>query len=410
MAKKWLKTQYPGVRYREHPDRKFNGKPDRYFTIRYKINGKTKEEGIGWASENWNAKKVSILRNDLISEHVAGKGPATLAEKRKIAQEKAEAERIKKEQAEKEALTFGQFFNDSYFPQAKANKSRKSYDREEALFRLWIAPVIGDLPFPGISALHLEKIKENMAESDLSARSIRYALAVIRQVFNFARYVRVYEGDSPVQHVKMPQTDNKRLRFLSHGEAERLLQELRRRSQQLYEISLVSLRTGARADEIFSLKWDDVNFDKGTLTLWDTKNSKTRMGFMTQDVKEMLQLKKRGLSDELVFPGRGGFKIIQVSTSFDRAVNAVGLNHGVTDKRMKVVFHTLRHTYASWLVEREESLYTVKELMGHSTLAMTERYSHIGNNTLKNAVSKLDEVKLSSIPHKSEENEEETTV
>jgi len=134
------------------------------------------------------------------------------------------------------------------------------------------------------------------------------------------------------------------------------------------------------------------------------------MGFMTQDVKEMLNIKKRGLPDELVFPGRGGLKIIQVSDSFERAVRAVGLNHGVTDKRMKVVFHTLRHTYASWLVERGESLYTVKELMGHSTLAMTERYSHIGNNTLKNAVSKLDEVKLSSIPHKSEEDEEETPV
>jgi integrase len=134
------------------------------------------------------------------------------------------------------------------------------------------------------------------------------------------------------------------------------------------------------------------------------------MGFITQDVIEMLNLKKRGLPDELVFPGRGGVKIIQISDAFDRAVDVVGLNLGVTDKRMKVVFHTLRHTYASWLVERGESLYTVKELMGHSTLAMTERYSHIGNNTLKNAVSKLDEVELSSIPHKSEENEEEAPV
>jgi len=50
------------------------------------------------------------------------------------------------------------------------------------------------------------------------------------------------------------------------------------------------------------------------------------------------------------------------------------------------VFHTLRHTYASWLVESGVDLYTVKKLMGHSTIAMTERYSHLGNNTLQNAV------------------------
>jgi site-specific recombinase XerD len=67
------------------------------------------------------------------------------------------------------------------------------------------------------------------------------------------------------------------------------------------------------------------------------------------------------------------------------------LSKGIEDKRQKVVFHTLRHTYASWLVERGADLYTVKELMGHKTLAMTERYSHLGENTLKQAVSRLDE-------------------
>ena len=54
-----------------------------------------------------------------------------------------------------------------------------------------------------------------------------------------------------------------------------------------------------------------------------------------------------------------------------------------------VTFHTLRHTYASWLVEAGVDLYTVKELMGHSTLSMTERYAHVGNGMLQNAVKKL---------------------
>jgi site-specific recombinase XerD len=66
------------------------------------------------------------------------------------------------------------------------------------------------------------------------------------------------------------------------------------------------------------------------------------------------------------------------------------LNKGIEDKRQRVVFHTLRHTYASWLVENGVDLYTVKELMGHKNLAMTERYSHLGQNTLKAAVQKLE--------------------
>jgi integrase len=189
-------------------------------------------------------------------------------------------------------------------------------------------------------------------------------LAVIRQIFNHARYVRFYTGASPIENVKFPQADNRRLRFLNQKEAKKLLPELKRRSQQLYEIALLSLKTGARADEIFSLKWSDVDFDNGTLTLWDTKNTKTRMAFMPEDVRNFLSEKLKGNQNDFVFPRRGGGKIVKISKSFDRPVQALGFNSQVTDRRMKVVFHTLRHTYASWLVEQGTDLYTVKGLMG----------------------------------------------
>jgi site-specific recombinase XerD len=111
---------------------------------------------------------------------------------------------------------------------------------------------------------------------------------------------------------------------------------------------------------------------------------------MTEAVKEILCEKTRGENDDLVFSGRGDGRITSVSQTFDRVVKGLGLNKGVTDPRQKVVFHTLRHTYASWLVESGVDLYTVKELMGHSTIALTERYSHLGNNTLQNAVKVLE--------------------
>ena len=64
-------------------------------------------------------------------------------------------------------------------------------------------------------------------------------------------------------------------------------------------------------------------------------------------------------------------------------------NQGVNDKKQHVDFHTLRHTFASWLVEGDTNIYLVKELLGHSDLKLTERYSHIGENQLKQAVMKL---------------------
>ena len=80
-----------------------------------------------------------------------------------------------------------------------------------------------------------------------------------------------------------------------------------------------------------------------------------------------------------------------MSLTFERAVKACQLNKGYNDRRQKVVFHSLRHTFASRLVQKGVSLYEVKELLGHSDIKMTMRYAHLANETLRQAISKLDE-------------------
>jgi integrase family protein len=70
-------------------------------------------------------------------------------------------------------------------------------------------------------------------------------------------------------------------------------------------------------------------------------------------------------------------------------VEKLGLNAGVNDPRQKVVFHTLRHTFASWLVQKGVPLHTVAELMGHRSIAMTQRYAHLSPESLRNAVNLL---------------------
>jgi site-specific recombinase XerD len=68
----------------------------------------------------------------------------------------------------------------------------------------------------------------------------------------------------------------------------------------------------------------------------------------------------------------------------------LGFNAGVTDRRQRVVFHTLRHTFASWLVQNGTDLYTVSKLLGHSDISMTQRYSHLSDDTLQRAVKNLE--------------------
>ena len=161
MANQWHSTQYTGVRYREHPNRKYQGKPDRYFSIRYKIMGVHKEEALGWASEGWNAQKASLERSELRKAQTLGKGAQTLSEKRRLEEERKQSELEEKKKLAKEHLTFGQYFDETYFPNAKSNKAKDSWRREKNLYKLWINPVIGLMPFKDIRPLNLERIKKN---------------------------------------------------------------------------------------------------------------------------------------------------------------------------------------------------------------------------------------------------------
>jgi integrase len=245
----------------------------------------------------------------------------------------------------------------------------------------------------------MERIKKNMLDAGKAARSIQYALAVIRQVFNHAIKNEMFAGGNPATKVGSPRVDNKRERFLTQREAAKLLDNLRMKSQQVHDIALISLQCGLRASEIFKLSWGDIDFKNGIITV-KGKGGKTRPAFMTEKVKTLLVNSPKGQPNDLVFKDRNGKQINRISNVYYNTIKELGFNDGIEDRQLKVCFHTLRHTFASWMVQNGESLYTVKELMGHSTLAMTERYSHLAKDNLKSAVERFE----ASLKSKSKDN------
>jgi len=379
----WKKTRFTGVRYREHSERKHGIKFDRYFAIRYQRDGKRSEEGLGWASDGWTLEKAALTLAGLKEAYKTGKGETRLSEKR-------HKSKIQKENAKRDSITFETVFIDKYFPIAKADKVPQSSGREKGLFKNWISPEIGALPLREIAPIHLEKIKKNMRDAGKADRSIQYALAVIRQVFNFSRRHGYFIGDNPVSKVKMPKVNNRRVRFLTLDEAENLMDELKKENQEMWEMALISLHCGLRASEIFRLTWIDVDTEQGIITVKNSQKAPVRHAFMTQPIKDMLLNKKTGKASDLFFPSPDGGERGQVPETLIRIVDKIGLNEGVTDRRNKVVFHTLRHTYASWLVQNGEDLYVVKDRLGHSTMAMTERYSHLAPDNARRTVKTLE--------------------
>jgi integrase len=374
------KTRFPGVRYYEHPDRQHKGKPDQYFCIRYMVHGKQYENGLGWASLGMSASEASQILAGLKKARRTGEGPVTLQEKKDLKKSKLIEASKAKLRIKQENRTFDEIW-EKYFPHQKSIVSPRSWKREESLHRHWISPVIGDMPMKHINQVNLQKIRHEMEKVNRSPRSICYAFDVIRQVFNFGKNNGLIGIPSPTKGIKKPQKDNKRYRHLSPEEAGILLNTLKNRSQSLYEIALISLHCGLRAGEIFSLKWSDVDLNQGRLILRDTKGGTNRFPLMTSAVKEIFSNKSKGLNGELVFPDRKGRKRWAISNRFAIIVDELGFNEGIEDNRNKLVFHTLRHTYASWLVQEGVSIYEVSKLLGHSTITMTERYSHLSPKT-----------------------------
>jgi integrase len=394
---KWIKSAFKGVRYREHPTRKHGLQRDRYYSIRIKLDGKDKEEGLGWASE-WKAStseiKESLKRGgeklpDVLTEQVAseirdklqtakryGVGAVTLAERRvKASQERKDRQELEAQQT-REALTFSEFFTAHYAPHACQDKKHCSFRREDALFRNWISKAIGNRPLRKIGVVDLERLKRIMAEGKLKPRTIEYALAVVRQVFNHARRTGFYESESPTRLVKKPKVNNARLRYLEHAQADTLLKELAGISPDVRDMALLSLHCGLRFGEAAALAWSNVDLSKGLLTLLDTKHGDRQVP-MTAQVRAMLEGRAWDGPSGLVFPARGGGLRGRISKTFMQAVDGLGLNAGREDARERVCFHTLRHTFASWHVLAGTDLYTLGRLMGHKTPSMTARYGHL---------------------------------
>jgi len=151
---------------------------------------------------------------------------------------------------------------------------------------------------------------------------------------------------------------------------------------------LLAMNTGTRRGELFGLEWSAVNFNTKIMqiTAQTAKTQKTRHIPLNKEAMDVLQEWKKQSSTEnkLVFPNlHTGERLTNIKTSWN----------GILDKAniKDFHFHDLRHHFASRLVQNGVPLYTVKELLGHSSLEMTERYSHLAEEHKADAVAMLDE-------------------
>jgi integrase len=392
MAIKRFTTKTPGVRFKLHSTRKHGVGFDKYFSIRYRVDGKLKEESLGWASEGWSEKKAAAVLAELKANHTLANGPRTLEEKRDIENARREEVERQRQEEERRQIRENRIIFDNVFEQyCESNEHKKSLRDEANYYKNWIAPAIGKKRLDQILLFDLEKIRAKMTKAGKAPRSIGYTKSIVRQVYHFAMKHKLYAGDVPTTHfLERQRIDNKRQRYLSPAEAGELLADIKAHSLTTWRVSLVSLNTGMRFSEIAGLRWQHINIQNMEMLVLDPKNGETRAVYLTDTVLSMFDEMQPGRPDDLVFVDANGRKMARVSNTFIDSVNRLGLNDGIDDRRLKVVFHSLRHSCASTLVNAGVEIPVVAKILGHKTLTMTMRYSHINDDSIKSAMAVLD--------------------
>ncbi|MFW9872342.1 MAG: tyrosine-type recombinase/integrase [Candidatus Thorarchaeota archaeon] len=358
------KTKYIGVFKRASQHRVFKNKPDICFEILYKINGKLAREKIGWLSEGYSAQIAATVRGERI--RAIRHGLELPQDKKKIP-----------------------LFKDvtsKYLDWASINKTRHGYDEKNRYTKH--LKIFDNKRLDEISSFSLEKLKKKMHNKKLAPATIKHVLVLFREIFNKALQWWNIDIKNPVKNVKMPNTSNNyRLRFFSREEICLLLKELKAYSQ-LHDMSLISLRTGARFKEITGIKGGDIDLNNNTIAILDSKNGEIAHVHMTSDLKNMFQ-KYNLIKSDYIFKNKHGKRIKEISDTFSRVIKRLGFNDGITDRRKILTFHSLRHTFASWLALQGEDIKTIQELMRHKTIIMTMKYAHLIQSHKNKAVEKL---------------------
>ena len=309
---KWFSTKYPGVVYRESVSRpQVKRRADRSFVIRYRRNGKLVNETIGWESQGATLDEAAKFRGQIIQNIRHGQGFQSIKEKREQEEIRRDEEALKKEHVKRKNTPFD-VLACKYLEWAKNNK--KTWWVDDGAYRKHLKKELGHIPVKDISVITLERIKQNLKKKGLSERSVQCYLNVVKHMFNRGIGWGLYEGKNPVTETSkidkkfLKISDNRRLRFLSHEDAKILLNELRERSPQLHDISILSLHVGLRAGEIFNLTWQDIDVVHEIITIRNPKNGETRQAYMTPQLKEMFRDRKpdKARNTDLIFKDRKG--------------------------------------------------------------------------------------------------------
>jgi integrase len=204
----------------------------------------------------------------------------------------------------------------------------------------------------------------------LSEASVNRELTFLRRVFKVAAEDRLFDGENPVSRRLFFKENNERLRYLTDDEEHRLREAI---GEDEWPKVAFALYTGFRQGNQFRCRWADVNFETGTIRARKPKSGKDYFVPINDELRTILQALPSRLRSEWVFPSATGKTPLDANNYMHRVFLPALKRAKITDFH----WHDARHTFASRLAMAGVDLRTVQELMGHQSIAMTQRYAHL---------------------------------
>ena len=340
-------TKYTGVKYHDAKD------GTRSYYIQYKHNGKVIRQKVGTKPEGITPLYCKKLRDESLVRLRLGQDAPLSTKRVPTLKEVSEA----------------------YFEQSEARSKSKLQSVYNTHLSHLNDVLITDIDEDVITILKRKKSKEKSAKTKrvLSAKTVNNILAVLSTILHYAKKQKYIPG---IPTIKKLQVDNSRERFLSTDEITKLLSKIETSelptTTRLLLFTRLSLRTGGRLGSILSIKGKDINRSNRTITLHNHKTGKTYTSFIPSDLMNSIPSLE---------PHERLFDVAsekQVQRPLQGILNKL-FNDGlkVSDRKERVVIHTLRHTFASHLAINGTPIQTIMKLMDHSDIKMTLRYAKL---------------------------------
>ncbi len=245
-----------------------------------------------------------------------------------------------------------------------------------------IIRVLGKEKVMEMTGYHIDMYKHTRAMEGAKPATVNNELADISHMFTQAVEWRL------IKHVpckiRKNKVQNHRIIYLTSEQVREVIREAKQHSVYMYLFMCIGLYTAMRMGEILRIRWEDIQFEQYRIHI-----PKAKAGARLQPMPPALVviLEEFKQDSGWVFPAPNSQSHMKnVRVAFRTIVKRAGLDPKV------VVRHTLRHTAITHLVQAGVDLPTVKQISGHSTVAMVERYAHANNQHITNAVQKLESV------------------